>query len=227
FCWSEQRGLSAGQENGRHLNIQVVPGQAKSDKHNHCHLKQLGGNGDGPFAVAISKVTAGHGKQYERQREQCAHHQHHAITLCIREAHAEDKKDDEVLEAVLVEGALKLGGNQAPIAALPAGLCLWLRVAGFRHRFSADECTPETPVIDHSRPVGNRVTNVIGRLLRAASPNTKTKTFETRRKRSKRRKDSGGPYWHLQRAAGSLRLSGECGCGMHRAFAEGSRIQTE
>ena len=101
--------------------MQVFLSEREDGKQHHGDLKDLCADGDVAFAEAIRQVSTRHRKQDERARKQSADKQDFAVFLLGFQRHREDEKDDEVLQPVLVEGALELRGDQAPEAAAPIG----------------------------------------------------------------------------------------------------------
>jgi hypothetical protein len=94
--------------------------RATSDGEQHdCDFEELGGNRDTALAVTVGKISARHRKQNEWQGEQDADEQDLQFLLLRSEILSDDEEDDEEFEGVVVEGALKLCGDEAPEADSP------------------------------------------------------------------------------------------------------------
>ncbi len=80
--------------------------------------------------MAIGEIAAGHGKKQEGYGEQNTDQKNTEVFFGLSGVLPEDQKNNEKLQAVVVERALKLGDDQAPKAATPIH-----RAAGtvFRH----------------------------------------------------------------------------------------------
>lgn len=83
-------------------------------------------DGNCALAVAVRQVAPAHRKENIRDGEESPNHQHQAIPVSLLQPHPQDEEDDQLLEAVLVQSTLELGGNEHPEPALPAtfaGIC--------------------------------------------------------------------------------------------------------
>src|SRR4029077_4834940 len=119
FGGAEQSALGAGQEERNQRQLQIVNRKAGDRENHHRDFEDFGGNGDVALAVAVGEISASHRKQKERQREQDADEQDLQFLFLGSEVFPDDQEDDEEFEGVVVEGALKLRGDQAPEAKSP------------------------------------------------------------------------------------------------------------
>jgi len=81
--------------------------------------KTLGPDGDGAFAEAVGEIAAGHGKEDEGEGEEGTDEEDFGFFFVGGEIGADDEEDDEIFQGVVVEGALKLRGDEAPEAETP------------------------------------------------------------------------------------------------------------
>ncbi len=116
---AEQRPLRADQKNGGGLHRQIPGGERGNGKKPHANLKKFCADGDAALAVAVGKISAGQRKQNERNGKQRADQQNETIAHIRREIAFDDQVDDQKLQAVIVERALKLRDDQAPEAEPP------------------------------------------------------------------------------------------------------------
>jgi len=93
--------------------------EAGNRKQHDRNLEYLGPDRDGALAVAVCEVTTGHRKQNKGQGEEQAHEQNLGLFLFRRQIGADDQVEDEVLEGVVVERSLELGGDQTPETQAP------------------------------------------------------------------------------------------------------------
>src|SRR5215471_16803878 len=121
FRWPKKCRLSAGKKNRRHLDVQVLPDQSSGGDDHDENFEQLRSDTDGSFTEPIGEKASGHREQNEWNREQRACNQNQPVAGGLLEACAQNDEDNKILVGVIVEGALKLGDNQRPKAALPRG----------------------------------------------------------------------------------------------------------
>src|SRR5579864_1045344 len=136
---AKQRPLRADQKNGGGLHRQIPGGERGNSKKSYANLEHFRANRDGALAVAVGKISARERKQYERNSEEGADQQNEAVTHSRGEIALDDQVDDEKLESVVVERALKLSGDQAPEAEPPVrgetGRIYARSVSGWRFYF--------------------------------------------------------------------------------------------
>ncbi len=93
---------------------QISGGERGDGKKSHANLKKFCADRDRAFAVAVGKISACQRKQNKRNRKERAHQQDEAVAHLGSEIAFDDQVDDEELQAVIVERALKLRDDQAP-----------------------------------------------------------------------------------------------------------------
>jgi len=108
FRGAKERSLRAGQENRGHGHGQAAHREARNGKKHHRDLENFRADGDGAFAVAVGEVAAGHREENEGEGEERADDEDFGFTFVGGEVVADDEKNDEVLQRVIVERALKL-----------------------------------------------------------------------------------------------------------------------
>src|SRR6266516_6442214 len=119
FRRPEKGALRAQQEHSRQRMRQAVERQARDGDQHHQDFGRSCPDGHRALAVAVRQVTAGHGEQDEREREEGPHDQHQAVPRIFPEAQRGDPEDHQELVSVVVERTLELRENQEPEAAPP------------------------------------------------------------------------------------------------------------
>src|SRR5580658_1749290 len=119
FCGTEKGRLRARQKNHGECHARAAVGKRVEREKHRENFEDLRGHGYGSFAEAVRQIAARHGKQQEGHGEQVSDVKNQQVFLRIGGIGSEDKKNDEKLQAVVVERALKLRGDQAPKAEPP------------------------------------------------------------------------------------------------------------
>src|ERR1043166_826667 len=98
--------------------------ESEYGKEHRGNFKDFGSDSDAALAVAVRQVAASHGKKQKGDGKEIANEEDAEVLFRFAGILAEDEVDDEKLQAIVVEGALELGGDEAPETEAPGfGLC--------------------------------------------------------------------------------------------------------
>ncbi len=133
--------MGAGEENGGKGHGHAVKGEAGDGEEHYGDFEDFGPDGDGALAEAVGEIAAGHGKENEGEGEEGADEEDFGFLVVGGEIGADDQKDHQEFQGVVVEGALKLRCDEAPEAETPgtrwfghAGGLRWAMGAGWFER---------------------------------------------------------------------------------------------
>ena len=118
---SEQRQARFPGRGDSRAQLPLPPHETRQRQQHHEDFENLHADGHRPFAAAVRKETARHGKQNERQREQ--RHDQFAQFMFLGEGHVQpdEQEHDEVFQDVVAERALELRDNERPESAKGGG----------------------------------------------------------------------------------------------------------
>ena len=119
FRRAKEGALGADQKHSRAFHRQAAHGEADDEKCHHSDFKEFCADSHAALAVTIGEVAARHREKDERNREQRADDGHETVAPRLREVHADNQVNDEVLQPVVVEARLKLRDDEAPETAAP------------------------------------------------------------------------------------------------------------
>ena len=138
---SKERSLCTDQENRRQRQFQVGSRKRSCREEHHANFKHLRPNSDAAFAESVRQVSAQERKENERRREERADKEFKLIAMRFVFFDRKNQVDNKKFQSILIEGALKLRGDQAPEPQPP--LFLWRRYGEFfvgRHARSPKRC---------------------------------------------------------------------------------------
>ena len=119
FRRPEKGALRAQEEDSRQRKRRAAERQSREREQHHQDFGRPCPDGHRALAVTVCQVTAGHGEQDEREREEGSNHQDQEVPRIFPEAHRGDPEDHQELVSVVVERTLELRKNQEPEAAPP------------------------------------------------------------------------------------------------------------
>jgi len=111
--------LSASQENHSICHARVALGEGVHGEKHRANFEDLGSDRHASFAEAVGQESAGHRKQKERESEEIPNNKNQPIFLRISRVPPQDQEDDKEFQAVVVESALELSGDETPKAEPP------------------------------------------------------------------------------------------------------------
>src|SRR6267142_3107225 len=126
FRRSENSGLATGkkyrhkQQRYRGLGIRMKTQQREYGKNHDRNLENLCADRDRTLAEAVREIAAGHGKQNEWRGKERADQKDEMVFLFGIKMKRKNQVDEKILEAILIERALKLRDDQTPEAKAPA-----------------------------------------------------------------------------------------------------------
>src|SRR5215471_8167595 len=95
-----------------------IPAAESDNREQHeRQLDKFRPNGDRTFAVPVGEKATCHREQDEGQGEESTDNQHEAIPARLVRNGSKDNKDNQVFQAILVKGSLKLRSDQKPESA--------------------------------------------------------------------------------------------------------------
>ncbi len=103
-------------------------GKSRGGEEHYRNFEDFGPDGDCALAESVGEIAAGHGKENEGKGEEGADEEDFGFFFVGGEIRADDEEDHQVFQGVVVEGALKLRGDQAPEAETPG--TRWFAHAG-------------------------------------------------------------------------------------------------
>jgi hypothetical protein len=124
FRGTKDSGLRAGQKNYRESEIRTAVPERKDGEEHRGDFEYFCADGDAALAVAVGQVAARHREKQEGNGEEIPDEKNPEISFGLVRILAKDKVNDKEFQAVIVEGALKLGDDEAPETAAPTrGVC--------------------------------------------------------------------------------------------------------
>ena len=95
-------------------------GEAGGGDGHGADLHDLGPDGDLALAEVVGEPAAGHAEEHEGHGEEEGDDGDEGVALVLAQAHADDHGEQKVAQDVIAVGALELGRDQRPEAALAA-----------------------------------------------------------------------------------------------------------
>jgi hypothetical protein len=114
FRRAEKCGLRAGEKNHRKGHAGAAMREGVDCENHREDFEDFRADRDTPFAETIRQIASCHRKQKERDGEQIADVKDQEILLGGCRICSEDEENDKEFQAVIIEGTLKLRGDEAP-----------------------------------------------------------------------------------------------------------------
>src|SRR5690348_9403796 len=125
FRWAEECRLRAREKDYGESQSRAALRESVDREEHREYFEDFGTDGNTAFAEMIRQISACHGEKQERHGKQIAYVKNQEILLRGARIGSKDEKNDEELQPVVVERALKLSGNQAPEPEAPLNFGLW------------------------------------------------------------------------------------------------------